>query len=284
MTADLSGERESFAEVAKTALWTAAARARESRRHDRLFDDPFAATLAGQEGVTLLSHFHPSHAADDGNPFLAIRTRWFDEFLLRSARPGCQVVGLGAGLDTRAYRLDWPETAVVFEVDQADLLSYKESRLSMIGAEPRCECRRVSVNLTDDWVGALSDNGFDPARPTIWFAEGLLFYLPESLARNVVARTAELSAPGSLFTADLIGTGIFRFPYLKPFLGKLEAAGSPWRFGTDRPGGFVQNCGWLVDKVVEPGAPAADYGRWPASVAPETLRDLPRSYLVEAAV
>ncbi|WP_158883741.1 class I SAM-dependent methyltransferase [Amycolatopsis anabasis] len=282
MTADVSKDHNVFEEVAKTARWTAAARARESRRGDRLFDDPLAELLAGPEGAELLTHFHPPHAAKEGNPFLPIRTRWFDEFLAGAVGPGHQVVGLGAGLDTRSFRLDWPENTVLFELDQPDLLSYKESQLDSSGAARRCECHRVPVNLAGDWTAALTGAGFDPARPTVWFAEGLLFYLPEELAAAVVRQAAGLSAPGSRFAADLIGTGIFRFPYLRSFLGKLEDAGSPWRFGTDDPRGFVENCGWRVDEVVEPGEPRANYGRWPRRAAPAGFRDLPRSFLVAA--
>ncbi|WP_158603452.1 class I SAM-dependent methyltransferase [Micromonospora radicis] len=268
--------------VARTARWTAAARARETARPDRLFDDPFAALLAGADGDALLRHFHTERAAADGNPVLPIRTRWFDDFLRGSVTPGCQVVGLGAGLDTRAYRLDWPAGVVVFEVDQAAVLDYKQQRLARVVNVARCERRTVATDFTGEWGPALLDAGFDPAARTVWFAEGLLFYLPAPLATAVATQAAELSAVGSRIAVDLIGTGIFRLRYMRPFLDKLVEAGSPWRFGTDTPAEFLRQAGWAVEQVTEPGAAGTDYGRWPQGAPPVAFPQLPRSYLVTA--
>lgn len=268
--------------VARTALWTAAARARETGRPDRLFADPYAARLAGPDGPALLRHFHPDRAAPDGNPFLPVRTRWFDDFLARVVTAGCQLVGLGAGLDSRAYRLDWPPGVVLYELDQPAVLSYKEEQLAATGAATRCRRCPVPVDLATDWPAALRQAGFDPRRRSVWFAEGLLFYLPERLAGQLLRRAAGLAAPGSGLAADLIGTGAFRLRYLQPFLHKLARAGSPWRFGTDQPGRFVRECGWRVERLAEPGQPAANYGRWPERAGALAVANLPRSYLVAA--
>lgn len=269
--------------VAKTALWTAAARARESRRPDRLFEDPLAARLAGHEGVKLLSHFHTRHAADEGNPFLPIRTRWFDDFLTAPGNPPVhQVVGLGAGLDARAVRLPWPEDTTLFEVDQADLLAYKEDRLRDSGLRSRCSRRLVQADLAGDWVSELVAAGYQPDRPSVWFAEGVLFYLPERLARSVLEQAAEVCHPDTRLAVDMIGTGVFHFPYTREFLDRLASAGSPWQFGTDEPANFLTACGWHVDVVTEPGFPDADYGRWPEQANPAKLPGLPRSFLLSA--
>jgi methyltransferase (TIGR00027 family) len=282
---DVLLHQESMAAVAKTALWTAAARARESNRPDRLFNDPFAARLAGDEGPELLRYFHTDRAPSDGNPFLAVRTRWFDDFLAaaRTDAPA-QVVALGAGLDTRWYRLPWSDGTTLFELDQSSLLGYKADRLADVPAPTGVERRMVPVAFDDrdEWVQALRDAGFDAARPTVWFAEGLLFYLPERLAHQLLSRAAELSAAGSRLAVDLIGTGIFQFPYTQEFLRRLREANSPWQFGTDDPGGFVADTGWRVDVVLEPGMPGVDHGRWPAASTPPASAVIPRSYLVSA--
>lgn len=91
-------------QLAGTARWTAAARAVESRRPDRLFDDPWAERLAGPDGFAALER----HDRSD-NPYVALRTWWLDNWCTRTAVGGCrQIVLLAAGLDTRAFRLVWP--------------------------------------------------------------------------------------------------------------------------------------------------------------------------------
>jgi len=279
MTTTVSREQRGLGGVGETALWMAASRARESRRPDRLFDDPLAELLAGPDGPALLTYFHTSHGSDDGNPYLPIRTRWFDDYLAESVQPGDQVVGLGAGVDTRAFRLDWPDGIVLFEVDQPAVMRYKGDQLSSAGATPRCDRRVVPVNLGEDWPTALVEADFDPKRRTVWFAEGVLFYLPEELARRVLRDAAKLSAPGSRIAHDLIGTGIFTFPYMQDYLRKLEEAGSPWIFGTDDLHGLMESTGWPESTVAEPGHPSASYGRWPKESSPD-LPNIPRIYLV----
>jgi methyltransferase (TIGR00027 family) len=99
--------------VGGTARLTAAARARETERQDSLFSDPFAAELAGAEGFAALDRQDAARAGGGervANPVFAIRTRFFDEFLLQETREQQigQVVLVAAGLDTRALRLVWP--------------------------------------------------------------------------------------------------------------------------------------------------------------------------------
>jgi methyltransferase (TIGR00027 family) len=108
-----------------TARWTASARAKESQRSERLFHDPWAASLAGPEGEAWLKQ----RPAESVIP-IVIRARYFDDFLQNvSGREGIrQVVLMGAGLDTRAFRLDWPEKTLLFELDQQSVLSHKDRR------------------------------------------------------------------------------------------------------------------------------------------------------------
>ena len=106
-----------------TARWTAAVRNMESARSDRLFDDPYASALAGDEGMTWLAQRPP----DSVTPII-LRTRYYDDYLQRVSQEEHvrQVVLLAAGLDTRAFRLAWPSGTQIFELDQAAVLQYKE--------------------------------------------------------------------------------------------------------------------------------------------------------------
>src|SRR5215831_17804871 len=84
--------------VSDTARWVAVYRARESARPDRLFSDPLAARLAGEQGEALAA-MAPRHMRS-GWPMI-IRTRLIDDLVLASLRDGCDcVANLAAGLDT----------------------------------------------------------------------------------------------------------------------------------------------------------------------------------------
>ena len=89
-----------------------------------------------------------------------------------------QIVIPAAGLDSRAYRLAWPDGTVVFELDQPQVLEFKHEVLAGSGDAPTAERREIAVDLRDDWPQALRRSGFDPSRPSAWIVEGLLVYLP----------------------------------------------------------------------------------------------------------
>jgi TonB family protein len=75
----------------------------------------------------------------------SIRTRFLDDALLAAvcASSFTQVVILAAGLDSRAFRLAWPEGLVLFEVDRDDVFNHKETVLERLRAQPRCQRRVV---------------------------------------------------------------------------------------------------------------------------------------------
>jgi methyltransferase (TIGR00027 family) len=141
----------------------------------------------------------------DANPlwgrlarYFGLRTRVLDDHLLRSTRAGArQVVLLGAGLDARAFRLDWPPGIALFEVDREGVLDFKEEVLDGLRATPKVIRRVVPVDLSDDWSGALVAAGFNPALPTAWLAEGVLLFLSNAVEVGLIDAVDGLSAPGS---------------------------------------------------------------------------------------
>ncbi|HEX3488055.1 MAG TPA: SAM-dependent methyltransferase [Streptosporangiaceae bacterium] len=196
--------------VGRTALGVARIRATESARADRLFDDPFAAAFAAAAPADQA----PADQAPDGQPpadgqppgapgsrlgfHVVIRTRFYDDYLLGAAGAGCgQVVLVAAGLDCRAFRLDWPGGLRLFELDQPDVLDFKEAVLAGVGARPRCQRQTIPVDLRGDWPAALTGAGFDPAQPTAWLVEGLLIYLSSDQAARLLTEVGTLSAPDS---------------------------------------------------------------------------------------
>jgi len=130
--------------------------------------------------------------------FQAVRTRYFDTYFEAAAAVGGrQIVILAAGLDSRAYRLRWPDGTVVFELDQPRVLDFKREALAARGIEPAAVRVEVAIDLRSDWPQALRNSGFDPSKPSAWIAEGLLIYLPATAQRQLFAGIDSLAAPGS---------------------------------------------------------------------------------------
>lgn len=199
--------------VGATATLVAAARAAASREHEPLIDDPFAEPLVRAVGIDFFTKMASGDLStpDDQSAMgvtrmtdnMAVRTKFFDEFFLGAADAGVrQVVILASGLDSRAYRLDWPAGMVVYEIDQPDVIEFKTQTLAEQGAAPTCDRRPVAMDLRNDWATALREAGFDPQAPTAWSAEGLLGYLPPDAQDRLLDTITDLSAPGSRVAID----------------------------------------------------------------------------------
>ncbi|MBB5917712.1 methyltransferase (TIGR00027 family) [Nocardia transvalensis] len=194
--------------VGITAVGVAAMRAVESRRPDALFRDPYAERLVDAVGSGWTEIMRGEVRSESGRLYgpmgavLIARTVYFDEYFHAAAADGIrQVVILASGLDARAYRLEWPSDTVVFELDQPKVLEFKARALG--GERLSIERHEVAVDLRQDWPKALRDNGFDPAAPTAWLAEGLLRYLPADAQDRLFAEVVALSAPGSRMALNI---------------------------------------------------------------------------------
>lgn len=206
--------------VGSTAVLVAAARASETDKPDPLIRDPYARILVEGAGTGMWENFLDASLADrlaDVDPeavamlthmlnYQAVRTHFFDAFFTEAAAAGIrQIVILASGLDSRAYRLDWPAGTHVYEIDQPLVLDYKAKKLAEHDVQPIAERHEVPVDLRQDWPAALKQQGFDPSQPTAWLAEGLLMYLPADAQDRLFELVTELSAPGSRVSAETMG-------------------------------------------------------------------------------
>ncbi len=284
---------ETFDAIARTSLLTTALRAQETKRPDRLYEDPFAARLAGALGADLFSQVAdatwPNRTDSEGRvpstfDYNAIRTRFFDEYLLSAMKDGgfTQVVLAAAGMDTRAYRLPWPDKVEIFELDREAVLEAKESVLGDVPVHPNVTRHVVGADLlSSDWTESLSKAGYRPDEPSVWLLEGLLYYVTEEDARRVMASVRDASAPGSLVAADLVSATALTAPAVKPLLEVFERWGCPWLFGHDEPEQFFAEYG-IKAEAVQPGEEGADFGgRWPDPVHPRGVADVERVFLVD---
>ncbi|MBV8862727.1 MAG: class I SAM-dependent methyltransferase [Mycobacterium sp.] len=193
--------------VGFTALNVATARALEAQKPEPLVVDSFAEVFCRAVGGTtadVLDGKNPDHqlkTPDWGAHFVnfqGARTKYFDDYFRQAADAGVrQVVILAAGLDSRAYRLSWPDGTTIYELDRPQILDFKREVLAGHAAQPDAERREVAVDLREDWPQALRDSGFDAEKPSAWIAEGLLLYLPADAQEQLFTGIDALAGPGS---------------------------------------------------------------------------------------
>ena len=267
-------------DVARTALMVAAFRAKESNRPNRLFDDPLSSVLAGENALREAANHH----RDERLPYLAIRTRFFDDWLEKTVGPALrQVVFLGAGMDTRAFRLRWPDVVQLWEIDCPELLALKQARLNAVQAKPRCIRTPVAADLSiADWPDHLMMHGFRKEALSVWLAEGLFMYLPSEAVAQVLRTVGSIACAGSQFGAEILSEDYLHHERNRARLEEAAARGTRWVFGTNEPEELFSRAGWRVNAVVQPGEEGASFGRWPKPSAPRHLPGLASSFFVTA--
>jgi len=227
--------------VGATATMVAAGRARATNAPEPLIDDPFAEPLVRAVGIDFFTRWATGElsAAEVDVPdaswgmqpmtdLLAVRTRFFDDFLTEAATLGIrQVVILASGLDARGYRLPWPAGTVVYEIDVPDVLSFKAATLAEMDAAPTADLRTVPIDLRHDWPTALREAGFDAGRPSAWIAEGLFPFLPSDGQDRLLDEISRLSAPGSRLASEVIQ--MTTEPGADDADGPLDAITQRWR-------------------------------------------------------
>lgn len=248
--------------VGITALAVAAARAVETNRAEGLVRDPFAGAFVQASGVrvpmpTRLDDVTESAPESDRlwdimAAGMGVRSKFFDDYFVTCWAAGVrQAVLLAAGLDTRAFRLDWPAGCTVFEIDKPQVLKFKDVVLYEQRARPQCARQVVAIDLRDDWEDVLLGAGFDLSQPTAWLAEGLLPYLPAQAERQLLETIDRLSAPGSWLAFE-------HFEINEPLLDRLRNAAGTLGFDVstlfatelrDDPARYLAGHRWEVADV-----------------------------------
>lgn len=270
--------------VGWTALMVAAGRAVETHRPEPLVEDPYAEMFIARadtpQPVPTRADQRwpdPERVGDETTTvdefwslmttYQGVRSRYFDRALLEAtAAGGDQVVLLAAGLDARAYRLDWPAGTTVFEVDQEQVLAFKDETLAEEGVRERCRRVTVPVDLRDDWPAALRDAGFDPQRPSVWLAEGLLPFLPAEAESALLERISGLAAPGSTVVVENFGSAFdqLRHDPTLPRFGRafgIEMSGLvDMSERRPHPAEQLDSEGWSTE-TVQTADVAAEWGR-----------------------
>jgi methyltransferase (TIGR00027 family) len=221
--------------------------------------DPYLAGVLGNPGTS-----------EDETAFprlYGVQTRFFDDFFASAGDAGIrQAVIVAAGLDSRAYRLEWPDGTTVFEVDLPKVLEFKARVLGERGATPKARRVEVGADLRTEWSRTLEAAGFDTEAPGAWSVEGVLPYLTDDAQHTLFTRISGLSAPGSRIAIGALGSRLDRQQ-----LAALE---------TDHPGvnmsGDVDFSALTYEAKTEPAEVLATQG-WSVEPVRNTL-DLQAGY------
>ena len=228
----------SIQHVSDTAFLVAEYRALESARADALFSDPLAARLSGERGRALAARFARNPMSGWS---VALRTRLIDELLLRAIAGGVDtVLNLGAGLDTRPWRLALPATLRWIEVDYPHVLALKTERLA--DQAPRCRLDTVPLDLADGparrafFTGLAAQGG-----RALLLTEGVVPYLTVEAAGELAE---DLRAVPALETwiVDRISSEVLRHRQRSGVSSQMAQA--PFRFDPPDWAAFFAQHGW----------------------------------------
>lgn len=168
---------ETINDVSDTALWVAAYRAAESARPNAAFHDPLAAVLIGDRGDRLrqsMPHMKMMQWV------MVIRTIAIDRLVESAVRGGVDtIINIGAGMDTRPYRLSLPADLRWIELDFANIINLKEQRLKTY--TPNCTLERGVCDILDrNLRNRMLANITACAQSVAILTEGLIPYLTSS--------------------------------------------------------------------------------------------------------
>jgi methyltransferase (TIGR00027 family) len=269
----------------RTSILVAAARALGARERDPSVRNPdwMAEQLLGPEEHALLGPLGDLLAASVQpdlpkeaplTRMLIVRTRFIDACLEAALSAGIdQVVMLGAGFDTRAYRFrEALKGARVIELDHPDTQAVKIRRVAAALGSPPANLTYVTADLRVDDLGkALRGAGYEADRRTFFIWEGVTMYLPAEAVRSTLGWVASNAATGSAVVFDY--TYMTAIEAMKNFdISKLPAAaqkgakrfmdmmsGEPWIFGLPDGGEreFLAGVGLGLRKMLGLNSPEA---------------------------
>jgi methyltransferase (TIGR00027 family) len=227
-----------------------------AKENGTLFQDPYAAAIAGEHGRALADRFYEK--LPQLGKMVAARTRHLDRQILDYVRRGGRnLVLLGVGYDMRPFRLDLPPGMCIYELDSSWVLSDRKKRLEELGVNDPPGMRRISVPIdlrATPLADALRDQA-DFTAPHFVAMEGLSMYFEEPAMRALLQGILPvMQNENSLLWTDFASAeGVFHpeiYPEIKKFMEGMQTLGEPFVFGVNDPRGFMEENGFQSREVI----------------------------------
>jgi methyltransferase (TIGR00027 family) len=253
--------------VSDTAFWIAHLRAVETQRPDALVRDPFAARLAGERGRQIAASIPLSEVV---GWTVALRTLIIDEYIERALGEGVDtILNLGAGLDTRPYRMALPESLTWIEADYPHVIEYKNNLL--IGERIACRLESVKIDLADlsarrGLFAAVNAR----AQRLVILTEGVVPYLSNEEAASLADDLRAMDR-ARLWIVDYLEPEFAQYRRRSTLQRALQNA--PFRFAPADWRAFFEAHGWRARQI-----------RYIAEEAERLGRPIPLSALMKVAM
>ena len=242
------------------AMWRAA----ENTHPNPLYHDPLAPKLAGDRGREILKGL-PKARTSLGRWMMPIRTRIIDDLIREAVADGVDLVlNLGAGLDTRPYRMELSSNLRWLEVDRTEIIELKESCL--FGEKPACKLERVACDLADaDARQALLASASEKCQNALVLTEGVIPYLSEEEV-GALAHDLHKCPCFKHWVVDYFSPLITKYRQAESKNLRMENA--PFKFAPEDFFGFFLSHGWqakdvryIADAAQKLGRPAPTWAR-----------------------
>jgi methyltransferase (TIGR00027 family) len=245
-------------DVSDTAIWVAQYRAEETARPDALFRDPLAKLLVGERGPAIARDFGTAGAYTAWT--LVTRTVIIDEYIQESIVGGVDaVLNLGAGLDTRPYRMELPAILQWVEADFPNIIDFMNEKLA--AHTPRCQLQRFAVDLANrEARGRFLAEVLPNAKKVLVITEGVIPYLTEQQVGEL-ADDLRKHPRFAFWIGEFFAPQAYR--YIRAASNRRQMVNAPFRFlPTDWLDFFAQH-GWVKQDLRFSADIAIRFGRRP---------------------
>lgn len=238
-------EDQLIGDVSDTSLWVAHYRAAETARPDALFKDPYAAKLAGEKGERIALDMKAMGKYVEWS--VVSRTLMIDEFILQLIAEGVDtVVNLGAGLDSRPYRMTLPASLHWIEVDYPSIIRHKTDVLK--NEQPSCRLTRVALDLSDDEKRRefLAKTDAE-AKKILVITEGVVPYLTPAQV-GTLADDLRARPHFQYWIVEYFDARVYK--YLKSSIRTKKMKNAPFQFYPSDWLGFFESHGWVKKSIL----------------------------------